>query len=222
MLPLPHPGVSRVKRRGLGPTVARPPTDKFHICLQTTCYISDFGGYVFVVSNGSAPLNVHAAMQSSAFIADKIIIKKNTFAKRALLNFKATCESTYWLSAAIWCSKHFGYSLGWINSSCRFAQGIVFCQWIWKIPNMKPFLSFTLKVLAYQYIVLPFRLSLALQTFAKCVDTTLSRSETNGSVHPEPLQWMAHFGPVGAQVTYSQIPAPQSFGMPGTQDQLSQ
>lgn len=76
VLPLPHPGVSRVKRRGLGPTVARPPTDKFHVCLQTTCYISDFGGYVFVVSNGSAPLNVHAAMQSSAFIADKIIIKK--------------------------------------------------------------------------------------------------------------------------------------------------
>lgn len=41
-------------------------------------------------------------------------------------------------------------------------------------PIHRPFVRFTIKGVAYQYIVLPFKLSLALRTFTKCVDVVVS------------------------------------------------
>ncbi len=86
------------------------------------------------------------------------------------------------------------------------------CNHIQIAPHHSRFMRFAFGGVAYQYMVLPFGLSLAPHTFTKCMDAALS---------PLPQQ-LAHFSPVRERASIPQIQAPQPLRVSRTQGQFCQ
>ncbi len=89
-------------------------------------------------------------------------------------------------------------------------------------PHHQQFLRFAFEGVAYNYMVLPFGLSLAPRTFTKCMDAALSPLTQMGIRILNYLNVLAHFGPVGGRASISQIRAPQPLRVPRTQGQFCQ
>lgn len=78
-------------------------------------------------------------------------------------------------------------------------------------PHHRPFLRFAFMGVAYQYIVLPFGLSLAPRTsFTKCTDTAFSPLKQMGNPHSELPQRLAGFSQIRMGTHCSRAAATQS------------